>query len=269
MRPEDGIFGEIDDETGDNLGVDSGEFGEGLETQPADEETAVVEEEADPTADLREQVTQLTRRLSEAESIVQRAYPALQQQQLTQQAEKAKPPVEWDKIQTTDQLKAYMDWQMGQREQELVARMTQTANQASSEATVRGVFTRDVVGAGWSYDDVVSKYVDPAIRQDNKLGEFFASQSDPAMNKFMFGLFHGVMDAFKGDPVKMVKAIVGSVTKPGQAAKDVVNRLDAATKRGAMKVLTGSKGKQSGGGKIGNYNALSEKEFNEILAANS
>lgn len=268
--PRFGEYAEVDEETGDNLGADSSvdQYNEGGEDSQ-EAQTTEVEPQVDPTEDLRAELATVRRELTEAQQTLRLAYPALQQQQAQREQQESRPPIEWNKITNSEELKQYLDWQMAQREKQLVAQMQQTATQANSEAVVRGVLTREAVGPGWSYDDLVSQYAGPAMRQDPKLAEFFYGQGDPAMNMYMYSLFHGLLKNFGGDTVKMVKAVVGSVTKPGKVAQNVVKQITEATNRGAMKVLRGSNGAQTVKKQPDNYFKLPEKEFQQLLAANS
>lgn len=259
---------QVDEETGDSLGTDivddSGLAGESQEAEGAQEATPQI----DPTAELRAELESMKASLGEAHKMLKDAYPAFQQQQAAQREAASKPPFEWHQIQDTNQLKQYLDWQLSQRETQLVAQMQQTAAQTQSEATVRGVLSREAVGSGWAYDDLIQKFAGPAVRQDPKLAEFFYSQPDPAMNMYMFSLFHGLLDHFKGDTVKMVKSVVGAVTKPGQVGKDVVTRINQAANRGAMRVLKGSNQGPDAASKVDNHFKMSTKEFRALMAQN-
>jgi hypothetical protein len=258
--------GEIDEETQDNLGVDPDDVADiEFETEADDD---APQPASDDAAALRADLDAVKQTLNEFSTTFRTAYPALQSQIAAQQAAESQPPLPWNQIQNTEQLKLYWDWEQAQRERNLLAHMQQTAAQANAEAHVRGVLNRDTVGAGWSYDDVVGKYVAPLLRQDGRLAEFFSQQQDPAINMYVFGLFHSLLDHFKGDTVKMVKSVIRAMTGPGDASKEAVARLDQATRRGAQKVLRGSN--QGGGGrKVSNAFDLPEKEFLQLLAQNS
>lgn len=194
----------------------------------------------------REHIARLERQLQD---LTQRYSPLADAYERQRQAAAMRPPVDPARIDdgsaTPAELRQYLEWQMGQREAQIMARAQSEAQFQAGEMQARGQFSAEVMGPEYAFDRISQEYVRPAYAADPQLRDAVARlvPENPAIGEMFVGIMVKAVRDNGGDVVKAAKMLAGRAQAPAKADAQIRQ----AQARQADRAIRG----QGGGLKIG------------------